>query len=280
MTRSFVLTVAFLAMPLTLGNSIGGDTRLEPIWTLQGLSAPESVAISADGSFLYVSNVNGEGEAADGNGFISRVSIDGKMLQEKWASGLDAPKGLVLKGSRLFVTDITRVVELDATSGKRVAVHDVPGAKFLNDAALAPDGRILVSDSDTGRISALKSGSADVLLEDARLKSINGLLPETDRLVIVTMQGLLLAMDWKTRTLKEIAQGLGDGDGVAALGGGRYLVSEWPGRIFEVAPDGSNSVVLDTRAEKKFLNDFVLVGDTLYVPHWMPGALTAYRLRH
>lgn len=280
MHRSLLLSVALLALPLTTSASAAGDSRLEPIWTLQGLSAPESVAISADGSFLYVSNVNGEGEAADGNGFISRVSIDGKMLQEKWASGLDGPKGLVLKGARLFVTDITRVVELDATSGKRVAGHDVPGAKFLNDAALAPDGRILVSDSDTGRISALEGGKVEVFLEDPTLKSINGLLPETDRLVIVTMQGLLLAMDWKTRALKELAQGLGDGDGVAALGAGRYLVSEWPGRIFEVAPDGSNTVVLDTRAEKRFLNDFALVGDTLYVPHWEPGALSAYRLRH
>ena len=224
--------------------------------------------------------MNGEGGAVDGNGFISRVSIDGKMLQEKWASGLDGPKGLVLKAARLFVTDITRVVELDAASGARVATHDVPGAKFLNDAALAPDGRVLVSDSDTGRISALRGGKADVFLEDPRLRSINGLLPETDRLVIVTMQGLLLAMDWKTRTLTEIAHGLGDGDGIAPLGGGHYLVSEWPGRIFDVAPDGSNKVLIDTRAEKKFLNDFTLAGDTLYVPHWEPGALTAYRLKY
>jgi sugar lactone lactonase YvrE len=279
MTRSLVLTAAFLAMPLTLGNCIAGETKLEPIWTLQGLSAAESVALSADGSFLYVSNVNGEGGAVDGNGFISRVSIDGKMLQEKWASGLDGPKGLVLKGARLIATDITRVVEIDAVTGERLATHVVPGAKFLNDAVLAPDGRILVSDSDTGRITALDGGKAVVFLEDPRLKSINGLLPETDRLVIVTMQGLLLAMDWKTRSLTEIAHGLGDGDGIAALGGGHYLVSEWPGRIFDVAPDGGNTVLLDTRAEKKFLNDFTLAGDTLYVPHWEPGALTAYRLR-
>ena len=145
MRKSLFLTVALFALPLTAAASAAGETRLEPIWTLHGLSAPESVAVSADGSFLYVSNVNGEGDAADGNGFISRVSIDGKMLQEKWASGLDGPKGLVLKGARLFVTDITRVVEIDAATGKRVATHDVPGAKFLNDAALAPDGRILVS---------------------------------------------------------------------------------------------------------------------------------------
>ncbi len=279
MRKSLFLTVALFALLLTAAASAAGETKLEPIWTLHGFSSPESVALSADGSFLYVSNVNGDGEAADGNGFISRVSIDGKMLQEKWATGLDGPKGLVLKGARLIVTDITRVVEIDAVTGERLATHVVPGAKFLNDAVLAPDGRFLVSDSDTGSITALKGSKAEVFLEDPRLKSINGLLPETDRLVIVTMQGLLLAMDWKTRTLKKLAQGLGDGDGIAALGAGRYLVSEWPGRVFVVAPDGSNRVLLDTRAEKKFLNDFILVGDTLFVPHWEPGALTAYRLR-
>ena len=134
----FVPSAVLFLLSLTAAGAAAGETRLEPIWTLKGLSAPESVAVSADGSFLYVSNVNGEADAADGNGFISRVSVDGKMLEEKWAMGLDGPKGLVLKGARLFVTDITRVVELDAATGKRVAAHDVPGAKFLNDAALAP----------------------------------------------------------------------------------------------------------------------------------------------
>ena len=118
-----------------------------------------------------------------------------------------------------------------------------------------------------------------VFLEDARLRSINGLLPESRRLVIVTMEGLLLAMDWKTRALHELANGLGDGDGVAALGAGRYLVSEWPGRLFDVRADGSKTVLIDTRPEKTYINDFTLAGDTLYVPHLEPGSLAAFRVK-
>jgi hypothetical protein len=274
--RSWLLVIASFA--LVWADSAAAETRLEPVWTLNGFSAPESVALSADGSFLYVSNVNGDGEAVDGNGFVSRVSVDGKLLQEKWATGLDAPKGLAVKGGRLIVSDITRVVELDAATGHRLAAHDVPGAKFLNDVAVTPGGGILASDSDTGRIFLLKGGKVSVFADDVRLKAINGLLVERERLLITTMSGLLLAMDWNTRKLSELAKGLGEGDGIASLGEGRYLVSEWPGRLFEVAPDGSSKVLMDTRAEKKFLNDFILVGDRLYVPHWEPGALTAYRV--
>lgn len=275
MFRIIVLIVVALT---TAGDAAAKGVTLQHLWTLKGLASPESVAVAPDGS-LYVSNVNGEGEAVDGDGYVARVSADGKMLQEKWAVGLNAPKGLALKGGRLFATDITRIVEIDAASGKVIANYDAPGAKFLNDAAVAPDGRILASDSDTGRIYALDGGKVSVLLEDARLRAINGLLPESGRLVIVTMRGLLLAMDWKTRALVQLGDGFGDGDGVASLGDGNYLVSEWPGRLWTVTPDGTKTVLIDSRAEKSFINDFALAGDVLYLPHWEPGALTAYRVK-
>jgi hypothetical protein len=89
---------------------------------------------------------------------------------------------------------------------------------------------------------------------------------------------LLLAMDWKTKKLTQLGDGFGDGDGVAPLGGGSYLVSEWPGQLWSVAPDGAKTVLIDSRKEKSFINDFALVGDVLYVPHWEPGSLGAYRV--
>jgi hypothetical protein len=65
---------------------------------------------------------------------------------------------------------------------------------------------------------------------------------------------------------------------VASLGDGRYLVSEWPGEMHVVGADGAFTTILDTREEGRFLNDFLLVGDTLYQPHWEPSELTAYRV--
>lgn len=251
---------------------------LTKAWSLDGLKSPESVVPSADGAFFYVSNVNGEGEVKDGNGTIATVSRDGKLLDLDWAQGLDAPKGLALKGDRLFAADIDRLVEIDTATGRIIAAHPIPGAKFLNDVAVTDDGAVLTSDSDTGRIHAFKDGTLSLWAEHPDFRAINGLLPEHGRLVVTTMQGLLLAVDWSTKAVTRLAQGLGEADGVAALGGGRYLVGEWPGRLFLVEADGTHEVLIDSRKEARFINDFLVLGDLLIAPNWKPGALTAYRI--
>lgn len=63
-------------------------------------------------------------------------------------------------------------------------------------------------------------GPHGVWLQDDLLRSANGLLPETGRLGVSTMRGRLLAIDWNTRRITELSEGLGDD---------AYLVSEWPG---------------------------------------------------
>lgn len=272
------VAVSILAVAIS-GVARAGDVSLESVWTLSGLDAPESVALAPGGTTLFVSNVNGEGGAVDGNGYIALVSTDGKVVKKAWASGLNAPKGLIVKGDRLFVSDVTRLVEINAKTGAIVATHDIPGAKFLNDTALAPDGRVLISDSDAGRIYAFDGRSASTLVEDAKLGAVNGMLVEKARLVIVTMKGQFLAMDWKTKALSVLGTGFGDGDGLASLGDGRYLVSEWPGQLWLVDAKGAKTTLIDSRAQETYINDFVLAGDRLYVPHWKPGSLSLYRVK-
>jgi hypothetical protein len=252
--------------------------QLTPAWTTTGLANPESAALAADRRFLYVSNVDGEGEARDGNGFIAKLALDGTLLQREWARGLDAPKGLALAGDRLFAADVSQLVEIDAGTGAVLARHDAPGAKFLNDVAIAPDGAVLVADSETARIYAWRDGRMDTWLAHDDLAAINGLLVEPERLVVTTMRGKLLAIDWRTQAITRLADDLGDADGVVALGHGDYLVSEWPGRLFLVRPDGTHDTLLDTRKDKRFINDFLLVDDLLVVPNWEPSTVTAYRL--
>ena len=250
---------------------------LEQVWRVEGLDAPESVILAPGGRSLLVSNVGGEGDAKDGNGFIARVSLDGRVLQRTWATGLNGPKGLALKGGSLFVSDIDTLVELDASSGRRLNAWPIADAKFLNDAAVIPAGQVLVADSGGSKIYVLDMGEIGVWLAHPDLRAVNGLLPEPGRLVVTTMQGLLLAVDYRTKAVTRLASGLGDGDGVAALAGGRYLVSEWPGRLFEVGPTGASTVIADSRAEPRFINDFIVVNGMLIVPNWKPGALSAYR---
>ncbi len=252
--------------------------RLELAWRVSGLANPESAALSADGDFLYVTNVNGEGDAKDGNGFISRVSVGGEVLEREWARGLNGPKGIMRGGPSLYVADIDRMVVIDATSGAINRTVAIAGARFLNDLTFAPDGRVLIADSAGGRIYAIGSDTAEVWLEHALLDSVNGLLPEPERLVVTTMAGRLLAIDYESKAVSVLAEGLGDGDGLATLGDGRYLVSEWPGLMHVVTADGAHTTIMDTRAENRFLNDFLVVDSTLYQPHWTPSEFSAYRL--
>ena len=253
--------------------------RLELAWRVDDLANPESAALSADGSFLYVTNVNGEADAKDGNGFIARVATDGRVLERDFARGLDGPKGIALARNELYVADIDQLVVVDATTGAVSRRLPAPGAQFLNDLAIAPDGSVLIADSATQRIYASRGGAIETWLEHELLQSVNGLLPEPGRLVVTTMQGRVLAIDDRTREISVLGEGLGEADGVASLGDGSYLVSEWPGLMHVVWPDGSHRTILDSRAEHRYLNDFLLVGDLLYQPHWEPGELSAYRLR-
>lgn len=283
--RAALSSSAFLAVlaacspaPGTIMTVADAPVTLELVWRLGGFAGPESVAPSADGSFLYVSNVNGGAADKDGNGFISKVSTDGKMLERNWSEGLDGPKGLALGGDRLYAADVTQLVTIDAGTGEIIARTPLEGAKFLNDVAVAPDGRVLVADSDNKRIYAFKDGVSTIWVEDDLLTSINGLLTEPDRLLVATMAGRLLAMDYATGAITVLAEGLGDMDTVAPWSGGRFLTNEWPGLFHVVNADGTRTTIMDTRNEKRALNDFVLVGDSLYQPHWDPGEVTAYRV--
>lgn len=223
--------------------------------------------------------MNGEGEIEDGNGFISRVSLDGRMLQREFATGLDAPKGIALRDGALYVADVNDLVVIDAATGAIRSRVAISGARFLNDLAFAPDGAVLIADSATQRIYAVRGGQAEVWLEHDLLAGVNGLQPEPDRLIVTTMGGRLLSVDYMSRAITVLAESLGEADGVAAIGEGRYLVSEWPGLMHMVnTADGSHQTIMDTRGENRYLNDFLLAGDVLYQPHWEPSALTAYRV--
>ncbi|UXN66053.1 hypothetical protein N8E89_22775 (plasmid) [Phyllobacterium sp. A18/5-2] len=89
---------------LLLGLAISPATA-EDVWSLDGFKAPESVLFDAKRSIFYVTNIAGEPTGKDGVGYLSKVSPDGKLQTAEWVTSFDAPKGLVMKGDTLFVTD-------------------------------------------------------------------------------------------------------------------------------------------------------------------------------
>ena len=250
--------------------------RLEQAWVAEGFEAPEGAALAPDGNY-FISSVRGETTDKDGDGYVSKVSPTGEMLERYFAAKLNGPKGMAVKDGVLYVADIDQVVTFDANTGHDRHAIRVPGAGFLNDMTVW-DGKVLVSDSATGRIVDVSGDAPAVWLEDARLGGVNGLLGDGDRLLAVTMtSGSLFAIS-KRGELTEIATGMKNADGIGIVPGGGWLVSSWPGRIHYVAENGTVSTLLDTTADKILQNDLTEFGDTVIVPNMMPGTVTAWKL--
>lgn len=252
---------------------------LDAAWFATGFSNPEGVALAPDGA-LFISNVNGEGGARDGNGFISRLSMSGEVLDLKFIEGLDAPKGMAVHDGHLYVADIDIVRIFDAASGEALDGAPIEGAQFLNDISVWQDD-VFVSDSRTGRIWRFTGTSIDLWREGAELRGVNDLTGAGDKLFVSTMTSGSLFEATTAGGWRMIASGMENADGVGVIEGkpGGFLVSSWPGKIHYVSNEGAVTTVLDTTASKIFQNDLTMIDGLVIVPNWEPGTVTAWRLK-
>lgn len=262
------------------------------VWTLEGLEAPESAYFDEARNVLYVSNVSGEPTVKDGNGFISRVSLTGEMLEAQWVSGLDAPKGLVSDGVTLYVSDIDRLVAIDIASGNVSGTWQAEGAIFLNDTAIDAGGRVYVSDMIAQKIHVLADGTLSVLAEGDALQHPNGLNMLEGKLLVApwgvglqpdfttTTGGHLITVDLESGAVAPLGSGapVGNLDGLEPDGKGNWIVSDWiAGAVYRIANDGTRELLLDLdmgSADLEYIPDQSL----LIVPMMLNNTLVAYRI--
>lgn len=242
------------------------------------LRVPESVLADMKNNILYVSNINGKPDAKDGNGFISRLTPDGKIKNLEWVKGLDAPKGMGLFKNTLYVADLTRVVSIDVTTGKIVKASDIDGAQFLNDVTVDEKGNVYISDSSTGKIHKLANNKAEVFFESPDFKRINGLLALKEGLTVADAgNGSFYKLSWDKKLTKvgETAQGA---DGIVKTGKDEYIVSSWDGEVYTLDAAGKATKVLDTKDQK--VNSADIDYDpktmTVFVPTFFANTVTAY----
>src|SRR5262249_39504386 len=139
------------------------------VWTVtDGMDSPESVYFDAASGLVFVSQIGGQAADRDGNGRISKLTVDGKVIASDWITGLNAPKGLRSFKGTLYTADLDEIVGIDIAGGRitsRVQI-DIGGAgRFFNDLDVAADGTIYTSDSFGNRIFAIKNGRASVFFE-------------------------------------------------------------------------------------------------------------------
>jgi hypothetical protein len=318
MPRSSIVIILLSGSLLAQAPPAQDGPTLTPLWNVTtDVASPESAYYHAGSNAIYVSSINGQILDKDGNGYISQLSPDGKMVSAKWVTGLNAPKGIRSVGNTLWVADIDEVVSIDVKKGQIKAHVKVDGAQFLNDLATASDGTVYVSDSNLSRIYAVKDGKSSVFVEGADVvEQPNGLLVDGDRLILGTIgpapargqgagrapeppargrgdapppaqargrgpapSGHLFAFDRKTKQRSRITVSpVGGIDGIEPDGAGGLLVTDVIGqRLLRVSAAGKVDVLAKFSAGGADFG-YIAKTRTAVVPFLFSNTVSAYDL--
>jgi hypothetical protein len=239
MRTVFALLAIAVSMPVLAQWRVSSDQ------TVSGFKFPESVAYDPKGKVLYVGNFGGEKLAPgekDGLGYISKVGLNGKVIEERWVpakggEAMNKPKGIWIRGERLWVTDIDAVwiFDLKSKKGRRLAL---PGVSFANDPAVM-DNALYISDNRNDKL--VKVEPADFLnAKNPKVTEVAASMGHNPNGVYPTKVGMLLyggfvAPDKPKAVyalgvsgqLKAITGPIGRIDGLYEMADGSLLFTDW-----------------------------------------------------
>lgn len=277
-------TVVSLACLAICNLCLSAAPKLVEKWSSESVfEVPESVCLDPDHKLVYVSNISGSPSEKDGNGFISKVSLDGEILELKWVTGLNAPKGMAVQGRFLYVTDIDVLVRIERETGKILNRYPAAGALFLNDVAADQKGNVIAGDSseNSTTLYILREDGLRVWRQGAPVNRPNGLSFFGDYLYVGNVgDGELLKVNPRSKSARSMGNADSRIDGLEPLKDRSFLVSNFLGRISWIAADGSLEVLQDTEASEVNAADFEYIEDLnlLIVPTFFDNRLVAYTL--
>jgi hypothetical protein len=256
------------------------NVSLKKLWeSPNSLTTCESVCYNTKENLIFASCINGNPTDKDGNGFISRLTVTGEIIQLNWITGLNAPKGMGIFEGKLYVTDIDKILEIDIAKGSIIKDYTVENTKFLNDITIDPEGNVYISDMATGKIHRLFKGIVETWLDNKNLSNPNGLFYEDGEIRIGTKNEIYSTNIEDKRTWL-IVQDTGGIDGLKGDGQGNYIISDWNGKIQLVNSNRDPLLLSNTTDQKINAADieYIPATKTLFVPTFFDNRVMAYEL--
>jgi sugar lactone lactonase YvrE len=216
-----------------------------------GFHNPYGIVVDESAGYIYVSNINGGYELKDGNGFISRLKLDGSLDNMRYIGGaskgitLNSPKGMAIVGTRLYIADIDKLRVFDTI--KAELLYNVNFGDYsiqhLIDLEPGPDGALYVTDAGTNviyRIDVDKQHEVTKFVEGEELGGPHGICWYSERQVFIIAgwgAGRLVQYDrsGKRQALPSVLLSTLEGC-VADAYGNVYISSESLNTVFRVAP--------------------------------------------
>ncbi len=260
------------------------EITLTKLWETDTLlNTCEAVRYDSEKNIIYVSNIGGVPPSKkDSDGSMSIINLEGKIIDQNWVTGIDAPKGVSYFKNKLYVTDIDNVAKIDLETGVVEKKYTVENSVFLNDLDIDTNGDVYFTDSSDDKIYKLVNDNLSLWLD---LKGVNpnGILVEKDRILVVLFSaGDFIAIDKKTQKRTVIANGIVGGDGIVPVKDG-YLVSSWKGEVYFVGSNTSSTKavkILDTKDQNLNAADIGIIPNKniLLVPTFFGNKVVAYKI--
>jgi len=188
----FLITCVVQSQPISLKKAWESDTLFR---------TPESSLYYNEQDIIFVTNMNAiHDDEKDGDGFISILNPNGKIATLNWITGLNDPKGLGIFNGKLYVGDLTQLVEIDIAKGKITQRYDADDALMLNDIAILPNGDVFATDTRKNRVYRLSEGKLTLFMDNQDLNRPNGLFYDSNSLLMTSMgSGLVTRFDPSTK---------------------------------------------------------------------------------
>ncbi len=245
---------------------------LEKIWQSDSvtLKGPESALFDPKSNSLYVSSM--------GSGTVVRMGLDGKVIKKDWVTGLTSNKGSALFNGLFYTAETAAVAVIDVDKASIIKRIPIEGAVMLNDLAVDSKGVVYVSDTRTGKVYRIDGDKPTLYLEN--IPGANGLLTVNTDLYVAgstTFQKVNAAKE-----ITKIADGFEGGlDGIVMVAQNEFILSNYKGILYYVKADGTNQLLLDSRANRIMANDISYDSrtKTLYVPSFGTNCIIAYKVK-
>ncbi len=224
------------------------EVRIKLLWESDSLfKTPESVYFDEERQVYYVSNVNDNPWEKDGNGFISKLDKDGNLLDLNWVAEMDGPKGMGMIGNKLYVANLSELIEIDVDKGSITNRFEIEGEDGLNDICEGNGTEVFFTSSPNSIIYRFSEGEIRKINQSTENERYNGIIWQKDKLLFVTsVGGEFKSYDFKTSEVKTLAGGFGVSDGLAEVENGDYLISNWKGQLFYVDEDYNTVLMHDS----------------------------------
>ncbi|NQY11750.1 MAG: SMP-30/gluconolactonase/LRE family protein [Flavobacteriales bacterium] len=262
---------------------VSAFAQLEEVFVTDGFASPESIVWDKSRNVFYVSNYhqNVENGTSYGDDYVSKVDVNGKIIELEWIKHLSAPTGVIVANDKLYIVERFGVVEYDLKTNKVTNRYCIQHNEFINDIVMAPDGSLFITEGWSDNLLRIKDGVLETWLSSKKIRNPNGLFCDGNKLIIgVNEDHKLKSIDIATKEITVIAE-FEDGnlDGIKKYKDG-YLVGNYYGQIFYVKQNGEITEWLNVKDKKIICADFEYIEEKqmLYVPDLDNSTLHGYKI--